>query len=234
VSSKKGTFWLDGDLYVEAMPAELRKLPNYSIGMTAPAQAKLRAKYDRRIPYAFSPNTRVRDDGSVQLKGPARARKLACGNYPPSANAPIPTNCAPSEQCACASTVVIPRHEAARERQLHPFGSTRWSEIYGMRSAVESDNAQLKIWRGSIRRHSTHVFGTTANALLLALHCAAVNVSMLHDAYDGAVTINSTSSARVPTKRQRPEARAALHRQRRPGKTRPPARGTNGHQRPAR
>lgn len=224
ISSKRGTFWLDGELYVDALPEKYRDLSNYSIGMKRADQDELRAMYDARIPYAFAPNTKVRPDGSVQLKGPARAGKVSCPNYPKSREDVVPTNCIAGQPCACGSTIVIKRDEAARERQLHPFGSTRWCEVYGMRSAVESDNAQLKAWRGSVRRHSTYVFGTTANTLLLALQCAAVNISMLHDAYDGKVTINATDRRHVPAKRHRKPVNQALHLQGRRRRATAPAR----------
>jgi len=118
------------------------------------------------------------------------------------------TNCKPG--CQCGATKVIPLAEAAWERQHLTFGTERWLRHYGLRTFVEGANAQLKEWRGSMRRHSTKVFGTTANAIVLAVHCAAVNVSMTQDAWDGAVTLNTRRPEDVPeTQRRRAPSQPA-------------------------
>lgn len=107
----------------------------------------------------------------------------------------------------CAATKVVPATEAAWERQRYVYGTTKWAAYYGLRNLVESQNSQLKYWRGSMRRHSTHVFGTTANTLVLVLNCIAVNVSMLRDAY-GDVDPTDTAPTRrdvAPRRRRAPK-----------------------------
>jgi hypothetical protein len=46
---------------------------------------------------------------------------------------------------------------------------------------VESINAEIKRHRQSLRRGFTRVFGTTKNAILIALATAGVNISILRD-----------------------------------------------------
>jgi len=223
--TSKGVTWIDGTLFPDSLPQRLRQLPNYPIGMKAADRAELTALYEERARWAFRVNQRF-DNGDVQLKGPAYTSRIRCRNAPKSMRAksttPL-TNCKPG--CQCGSTRVIPLAEAAWERQELTFGTKKWLDHYGLRSFVEGANAQLKEWRGSMRRHSTKVFGTTANAVVLAIHCAAVNVSMTEDAWDGAVTLNTRHRHDVPRmQRRRPTAASSPTARPQRASQRPPAR----------
>jgi len=207
-NSSRGVQWIDGTLFPDSLPKPLRTLPNYPIGMKATDRADLVGLYEEREQWAFRVNRRF-DNGDVQLKGPAFTLRVRCRNWPKSMRAKSSTpmtNCKPA--CQCGATKVIPLAEAAWERQHLTFGTEKWLRHYGLRTFVEGANAQLKEWRGSMRRHSTKVFGTTANAIVLAVHCAAVNVSMTQDAWDGAVTLNTRRPEEVPeTQRRRSPSR---------------------------
>ncbi len=210
-----GAIWIDGTLFPDSLPKQYRKLGTFSRGMSLEDRLALIRLYDERAQWAFTVN-RTFDNGSVQLKGPARTGHVRCRNYAPSMRskhtAPL-TSCVPGGTCSCAVTKVILRGEAARERQMFPFGTTDWAALYGLRNAVESGNAQLKTWRGSLRRHSTYVMGLTANTLAFAIHCAAINMSIIDDAYDGEVTLATRSPKHVPAaRRRRPVANVAMHR----------------------
>ncbi|MDT0212060.1 hypothetical protein [Curtobacterium sp. BRD11] len=212
--SMPGVIWIDGSLFPDALPTRLRKLPGFKARASAEVLNELHDLYDERARWAFVPNRRY-SNGDVQMKGPARAGHLRCPNYAPSHRLPahVPrTTCKPGTDCACAATKVIPANEAAWERQRYPFGTTKWASYYGLRNLVESDNAQLKFWRGSMRRHSTHVFGVTANTLVLAFNCIAVNISMLRDTYGEDVdpTAPDYPQHRAPRRRRLPKT-PALH-----------------------
>ncbi|MFZ6990408.1 hypothetical protein ACO0E1_00825 [Curtobacterium sp. RRHDQ66] len=206
--SMAGVFWLDGSLFPDALPNRLRKLPSFKARMSIDEQDKLHALYDERAQWAFVANRRY-DNGDVQYKGPARAGHIRCANYGPSQRlaAHVPrSRCTPGTACACAATKVIPSTESAWERQRYPYGSTKWATYYGLRNLVESQNAQLKYWRGSMRRHSTMLFGTTANTLVLAFNCIAVNLSMLRDAYgETDPTALDYTTDLVPRRRRAPK-----------------------------
>ncbi|WP_201772103.1 hypothetical protein, partial [Streptomyces clavuligerus] len=58
-----GTLVLDGTLFTEALPDPLRDLPGFPLGMRTADKRALRARYDQRIPYAFTPHTRPDTDG---------------------------------------------------------------------------------------------------------------------------------------------------------------------------
>lgn len=206
--SLPGAFWLDGTLFPTSLPTRMRKLPGFKARTSRKERDDLLARYDERAQWAFVPNRRF-DNGDIQYKGPARAGHLRCPNYPPSSRlgAHVPrSNCVPGEPCACAATKVISAAEGAWERQQYVYGTTKWAAYYGLRNMVESQNSQLKYWRGSMRRHSTHVFGTTANTLVLVLNCIAVNISMLRDAYSTTDPTRPTSAADVaPQRRRKPK-----------------------------
>ncbi|KTR52018.1 hypothetical protein [Curtobacterium oceanosedimentum] len=208
-----GAFWLDGSLFPASLPQRMRKLPGFKARTSAEKRDKLHAAYDERAAWAFVPNRRY-PDGSVQLKGPARALHVRCVNYPPSTRlgSNIPrTACEPGAPCVCAKTVVIPPTEAEWERQTFVYGTTKWAAHYGLRNLVESQNAQLKYWRGSMRRNSTAMFGTTANTLVFALNSIAVNISMLRDAYGDIDPTSTTSTSHTAPRRRRAPAVVARH-----------------------
>jgi len=220
-SELPGTVWIDGTLFVDALPQKYRALPVFVRGMSVAERMALMGLYDERAQWAFT-NNRKLDGGSVQMKGPARTGHVRCRNYPQSmrAKAHVPiTTCVTGSSCACGATKVIRRAEQARERQLYPFGTRDWADYYGMRNSVESGNSQLKTWRGSLGRHSTYVMGATATTLVFALHCAAINLSLIDDAYDGEVTHTIRTRQHVPpAKRRRTPRTPAMHR--RPALTR--------------
>jgi len=214
-SELAGTVWIDGTLFVNALPQKYRALPIFVRGMSVADRMALIELYDERAQWAFTNNSKLAH-GAVQVKGPARTGHVRCRNYPQSmrAKAHVPiTTCVTGSSCACGSTRVIKRAEQARERQLHPFGTRDWADFYGMRNSVESGNSQLKIWRGSLGRHSTYVMGATATTVVFALHCAAINLSLIEDAYDGEVTHATRTREHVPPVKRRRTARTpAMHR----------------------
>lgn len=209
-----GAFWLDGSLFPDALPQRLRKIPGFKVRSTQAEIDHIHALYDERSKWAFTPNRRY-DNGDVQFKGPARAGHIRCPNYAPSERLPASTpraTCLPDVDCACAVTRVISATEAAWERQRYIYGTTRWAAYYGLRNLVESQNAQLKHWRGSMRSRSTLLFGTTANALVFALNCIAVNRSMLRDAYGDELDPTATDyKAHQGPRRRRAPRSTPLH-----------------------
>ena len=65
-----GTLYLDGGLFLDALPKNLRDLPGYSLGMTGQEQTDLAARYDQRIPYAFTPMGKPdRERGTQRYRG---------------------------------------------------------------------------------------------------------------------------------------------------------------------
>lgn len=180
----KGTLWVDGGLFVESLPKDLRSLPGYSLGMTREEKALLARRYDERRAYAFSsmggPDPQR---GTQRFRGPALAGRVRCANTPRSLRVDPgtrpTTGCVKGQDCACARTLTLAREEMAQLRQSDLFGTTAWKASYGRRSAVESVNASVSEHHAHLRRGSTRVSGTCRTGILLAFILAAVNIRVL-------------------------------------------------------
>lgn len=151
----KGTVWVDGGLFVQNLPKDLRSLPGYSLLMTREEMALLARRYDERRAYAFS--TMGGPDpqrGTQRFRGPALAGRVRCANTPWSLRADPgtrpTTGCVKGQACACGRTLTLARDEMAQLRQSDLFGTTAWRASYGPRSAVESVNA-------SVSEHHAHL-----------------------------------------------------------------------------
>lgn len=127
----RGTIYLDGALFTDALPTHLRDLPGYSLGMTKQEKAALAARYDERARYAFS--TQGKPDhnrGTQRYRGPALTWKVRCPNTPRSmrrAPASRPTTrCTPGTPCACGVTVTLGPDDYMQTRQRDLYGTTAW------------------------------------------------------------------------------------------------------------
>ncbi|MFJ4233769.1 hypothetical protein [Cellulosimicrobium cellulans] len=179
-----GTFWLDGHLYSEAMPAGLRELQPPRIGDTRGAKARIRDQFDAREAYRFTPHSRHDDAfGKQRFKGPALAGHLRCPNIPASMRlgAHLPTTtCTPGEPCACGITIMISDTEHERDRQHLPWQSSTWQESYNRRTYIETLNSNIRFNDANVNRGFIQVFNRHATALLLAIYLAAFNTLELH------------------------------------------------------
>lgn len=228
-----GTIYLDGGLFIDAVPVHLRDLPGYSLGQTAQEKAELAARYDERAAYAFS--TQGRPDhkrGTQRYRGPALAGRVRCPNTPRSmrldpATRPT-TRCKPGAPCACGVTVTLGPDDYMQTRQRDIYGTTAWKASYGRRSSVESGNAVLKVHHARLQRGSTRVLGTNKTGILLAFIVAAANASLLitRYGYDVGAPPQDDEGPVAPL----PSPRTALHRKRpfarRKRSTSAPPRGT--------
>nr|WSZ99449.1 hypothetical protein OH820_30740 [Streptomyces sp. NBC_00857] len=97
-----GTVIIDGTLFTEALPHPLRDLPGFPIGMRTAEKTKLRARYDQRAAYAFTPHSRPDTDGYQRFKGPALAGHLRCLNHPRSMRPRTPAPPAPAHPARSA------------------------------------------------------------------------------------------------------------------------------------
>lgn len=227
-----GTIYLDGALFINAVPAHLRSLPGYSLRMPGEEKTALAARYDERAPYAFS--TQGNPDhkrGTQRYRGPALAGKVRCPNTPRSmrldpASRPT-TRCTPGTPCACGVTVTLGPDDYVQTRQRDLYGTTAWKASFGRRSSVESGNAVLKVHHANLQRGSTRVMGTNKTGILLAFIVAAANVSLLLSryGYDVGAPPADLDAPVAPL----PSPRTALHRKRpfaRRKRTSSPPRGT--------
>ncbi|WP_283959399.1 hypothetical protein [Streptomyces sp. 35G-GA-8] len=169
-------------MFSDRLPHPLRDLPGFPIGMRTDEKTKLRARYDQRAAYAFTPHSRPGTDGYQRFKGPAVAGRLRCPDHPRSMRLPHtrPTSgCRPGDDCACGKTLTLGPDVIAWIRQRTVWGTTAWATDYGRRAAVESGNAEIKTHRLHMDRGFTRVLGTTKNSILIAFALAGLNHTLL-------------------------------------------------------
>ncbi|WP_412148734.1 hypothetical protein [Curtobacterium flaccumfaciens] len=217
---------IDGTLFTDALPKRMWDLPGYHPAMTGAEKLALAAKYDERAQYAFVPNGNPRPDGKWQYRGPAQLGRVDCINAHPSRRinkgAPI-TNCEEGDGCWCDRNPLINAEDQLGLRQKYIYGTTKWLAYYGMRNASEAKNADLKENHGTLRRSSVRVNGTTANALLFAIRCCAINVASRHHGYQGEVPLTAIDPRTIPTTGWKAKRGTPVHRRNGP-KVRPDAR----------
>jgi len=182
-----GTVWVDGSLYSSALPETHRSVEAPTAGMTAAEKARRREAFDAREPYRFVPHAK-RDTtrGTQRFRGPAvdgHPFKVRCPNTPASMRMPhtIPTTtCAPGEPCGCGKTLTIPDSLLERDRQHHPWQSTRWALSFNRRTLVEGLIGVNRYQRLSVNRGFFRQTRLVATALLLAVTLIGHNLVSLH------------------------------------------------------
>lgn len=80
-----GTLYVDGGLFKDNLPKELRKLPGFGLNMSAEQKALLSAKYDERKHYAFTPMGKPNAERMAQrYRDPVLSGTMRCANNPKS------------------------------------------------------------------------------------------------------------------------------------------------------
>lgn len=193
---------VDGTIFTHKLPKDQYKLPLFHPSMTGAEKAALAKRYDARAKWAFVPNGNPLADGSWQYRGPAYLGKVQCVNADETRrlnrDAPL-TGCAEGDGCWCDKVPLIGADDQLRVRQKYIYGTTKWLSYYGMRNASESKNADMKHNTGTQRRGSTRVNGTTANAILFAIRCCAINVAARYHGWQGQVPLTATDTRTIPT-----------------------------------
>lgn len=220
------TVEIDGAVFPRYMPKHLWRLPSFEINLSAEETAALRALYDERKRYAYTPLGKPNPVLLTQrYRDPVYANKMRCPNHPESLRldpARYPTtDCVEGDPCHCKDTVTMGpqdvRHMQLRQRPL--YGTTKWMASYGRRNAVESANALIKGHHINITRGSIQVRGTNRTGVLLGFLMAAVNVTLLSTRYGydvGNPPHLGGHEELVPLPQRRPTS--ALHRRIRPFK----------------
>lgn len=213
-----GTMFVDGHLFVDALPKPLWELPGFPLNMKTADRLERIAEYDQRLPFAFSkfgkPN---RERGAQRYRGPALTGKVRCPNHAPSMRADPamkPTTTCPPSGCHCGRTITLGPDQHLRERQDKLYGTTKWAKDYGRRNLIESLNASLKVHHGGLRRGGIRVQTLQRTGILAALILAATNITILLEAYGRDIGAPPAPDAR--TSSAAPTAQPAPGRRRRP------------------
>jgi hypothetical protein len=182
-----GMLWVDGSLYSSALPEPLRTLEPPEPGMTAGEKARRREAFDAREPYRFvAHGKRNTKRGTQRFRGPAvdgHPFRVRCPNTPASMRMPhtIPTTiCVQGEPCGCGATVTVADSDLERDRQHHPWQSTRWALSFNRRSLVEGIIGANRFQRLSVNRGFFRQTGLVATGMLLAVTLIGHNLVRLH------------------------------------------------------
>lgn len=142
---------VDGALYVEYMPAELKymtmwfhdkkyKKVNQVTGLPI-TWADVERAIEARKPYAMKRHGDIsnkehnRGDQRFTYPGPNTYRA-----FDPATNKPM----RPSKNTLRGSVTIHPHPEVVRHLQRHPWGTKEWKAVYGQRNQVESVNRSIK------------------------------------------------------------------------------------------
>jgi hypothetical protein len=182
-----GMLWVDGSLYSSALPEKLRTLEPPEPGMTAGEKARRREAFDAREPYRFvAHGKRNKKRGAQRFRGPAvegHPFKVRCPNTPASMRMPhtIPTTtCVAGEACGCGKTITFADSDLERDRQHHPWQSTRWALSFNRRSLIEGLFGANRFQRLSVNRGFFRQTGLVATGMLLAITLIGHNLVRLH------------------------------------------------------
>ncbi|MGC2976278.1 hypothetical protein ACPUD8_11250 [Brevibacterium sp. FAM 25378] len=232
---KPHTIFVDGALFIDALPTRLRNLPGFSIGETQEETVEKVALYEERLPYLFArlgPPDLKR--GTQRVRGPALTGRVRCPNNAKSMRlspATRPTLDCDPHGCACSIAPTLGPDDHLQIRQRHPYGTQQWKADYNRRNHVESYNASIKFHHSRLARGSTRVLGTNKTGILVALLVAANNIEVLLSAYEwdpGAPNVPAEEVTWRPSSSQITKRRAFAHRTRRKPDQPPPGEPADG------
>ncbi|NJI58619.1 hypothetical protein HCX50_04155 [Microbacterium oxydans] len=177
---------VDGQLYVEYMPKELKymtkwfrtkKKLNEVTGLPVTA-ADVERAIEARKPYAMKRHgdisNKAHNRGDQRFTYPDPKSYMA---YDPATDKRIPV----SKNNLRGSVTIHPHPEVVRHLQRHPWGSQEWKAVYGQRNQVESVNNSIKHTRftdleSAAKRPGR---GEAYHSIATALMAVAYNIRVL-------------------------------------------------------
>lgn len=169
---------LDGQLYSQFLPTELRDLvmpPRYA---PAPLRKAYEDKFNQRAHYRYVRHSKPDKDGVTRWKCPFCAGLLRSRQLPRtmrrSRKAPLVNLPEWITQC-CQGTLSAPPAELPLTQRI-PFGTSAWRISMYRRQAVESVNAALQGAFANLARGFFRVFGRVKISFLLGFTLAAYNL----------------------------------------------------------
>ncbi len=143
--------------------------------MTADEIAVHAARYEERVPYAFSPKGQPDwERGVQQYRGPAASGKVTCATRPESLRVTRGVEC-PSvgqlnrdeaiQPCACSAQPSLGPEDDLDLRQRYLYGTRKWLAANSRRSSVEASNANFTThFSGLGDRRAIRTFRDVASA----------------------------------------------------------------------
>lgn len=168
---------LDGQLFSDFIPEELRDLPMPPLGSDMETKKPFIEQFEKRAAYAFSRHTAPGANGVSRWRCPFCAGRLRSRQLPKTMRngrkgklVKLPTGTS-----ACCSGVFSVGADQLPMQQAAIFGTTAWWQSWGRRSIVESVNSALKGAFTTIERGYVRTMETTRISILLAHTLAGYN-----------------------------------------------------------
>jgi hypothetical protein len=172
---------LDGQLYSNLLPADLRDLAVPPRGASEAEKLLYEAKFNLRARWRLVRHAGPDDDGATRWRCPFCAGMLRSRAFPKTMRGaktvplvPIAEGC---EKCCTGILTAMPAELPWWQRI--PFGTTAWRLSMGRRQVVESANAALKGTFADLNRGFFRVFGQTKMTLLLGFTIAGYNLDRI-------------------------------------------------------
>ncbi len=174
----KRAFVLDGQLFSDLLPAELRDLPMPPVNLPDQAKAPAYEKhFNERARWRLVRHSAPDRNGVSRWRCPFCAGLLKSRSFPSTMRRGPGVKIAflpPTVTTCCDGTVSAPPADIPLS-QLIPFGTTAWRISMNRRNAVESVNAALNGGYLHLVRGFFRVFGLTKLRVLLGFSLVAVN-----------------------------------------------------------
>lgn len=175
-------FVLDGQLYSDLLPAELRDLPMPPANLPDQAKAALYEKaFNQRAHWRLVRHRPPDHNGVTRWRCPFCSGLLKSRNFPVTMRRGPRTRIAFLDESVtkcCEGTVSAPPADIPLT-QLIPFGTTAWRVSMNRRAAVESLNAAVNGGYIHLVRGFFRVFGLTKLRVLLGFSLVAVNLDRI-------------------------------------------------------
>jgi hypothetical protein len=172
---------LDGQLYSNLLPNELRDLPMPLRGAPEPVKLEHESKFNLRARWRMVRHAGPDTDGATRWRCPVCAGLLRARQFPKTMRkaktvplVPVDEGC---EHC-CGGILTAMAAELPWWQRI-PFGTTAWRLSMGRRQVVESVNAALKGTFADLSRGFFRVFGQTKMTVLLGFTVAGYNLDRI-------------------------------------------------------
>ncbi len=173
---RQGALMIDGTIFSELLPEDLRDLPMPSRGASDAEKRSYEAAYNRRARWRYVRHAGPDQDGSTRWRCPFCAGLLRSRSFPRtmrrSRSAPLVHT--DSASC-CGGSLTAQPAEIPLWQRLLP-GTTAWRISMGRRQVAESVNAALKGAFVSLSRGFFRVMGQTKATVLLGFTLAGFNL----------------------------------------------------------
>ncbi|HEX4540231.1 MAG TPA: hypothetical protein VH112_08290, partial [Acidimicrobiales bacterium] len=174
--SPQGTVLIDGTLFSDLLPEDLRDLPMPARGAIEAEKASNEEAFNRRARWRYVRHAGPDQDGSTRWRCPFCAGLLRSRSFPRTMRRSRSAPLAQTESTSCCGGILtVQPAELPLWQRLLP-GTTAWRISMGRRQVAESVNAALKGAFVSLSRGFFRVMGETKATVLLGFTLAGFNL----------------------------------------------------------